>query len=431
MRNLNIPANIQIMNLPDSVLALFKPVTSLDVFDDMHQQNFHNEGLFSTDIFGRVGSDERDLKFSYIDIKVEIFHPLIYHTLCQLKNLYKGIMTGKSYAVWDEKVKDFVASDVLNGDSGYHFFMKHWEKIEFKIYDEEEGNSNDQMIDSVSSWVKPGHKSSSKRAIRVALINLARSKKLATTSKILVLPAGLRDIEVDETGRTRQGEVNDFYRSLLSMANSISTSSDLNTPILNVTRVSLQNTFIEVYEYFKNLIKGKNGLIQRKWGSRNVLNGTRNVITSMDTSTVELGAPNKPGINDTVYGLYQVIKGTLPITIYGLTSGWLTQIFPDNSGTVYLTDPKSLHRTEVQLDTDTVDKWTTFAGLEKFIHNFGDMDRRHKYVKINGYYIGLVYKGPDNTFKVFSDIDELPRHLDKKHVKPLTLIEFMYISGYR
>lgn len=425
MQNLDLPANIYLMHLTNDLTDLMRPVTTLDLFEGGTLQNFHSDGLFSTEIFGRVGSPERDLIFSYVDIKVEIFHPLIYQTLCQLKNLYKGIMTGKAYAKWDDKEKDFVASDIINGDSGYHFFLKHWKKIEFK------SNAPEVVEDRGDTYIKQYSNASSKRAVRIQLINKARKDGTATTTKVLVLPAGLRDIEVDELGRHRQGEINDKYRALLSGSNAVSTSSDLNTPILNTTRCTLQNAFNDIYDYFKQLIKGKNGLIQRKWGSRNIINGTRNVITAMDTSTSFLGARNAPKINSTVYGLFQTIKGTLPITQYLILQGWLTNVFTENSDRAFLVDPKTLHRTEVQLDVDTIDRWTTTAGIEKVINSYEDIDRRHKPLRIKGYYVGLIYRGPDNTFKIFGDIDELPSHLSRKNVHPLTLLEFIYIAGYR
>jgi hypothetical protein len=50
---------------------------------------------------------------------------------------------------------------------------------------------------------------------------------------------------------------------------------------------------------------------------------------------------------------------------------------------------------------------------------------------VEDYYLALIYRGPDKTFKIFSDIDKLPKHLDRKYVHPITPIELLYLSGYR
>ena len=46
----------------------------------------------------------------------------------------------------------------------------------------------------------------------------------------------------------------------------------------------------------------------------------------------------------------------------------------------------------------------------------------------------MVYKGEINgkkVFKLFNDIDDLPKELDVNDVHPLTWCELFYISGYR
>lgn len=63
----------------------------------------------------RIGEENRNRRFSYIDIKVPVLHPQIYAVLGQLKHLYHEIISGKGYAIWDEELKDFVKSDQMNG----------------------------------------------------------------------------------------------------------------------------------------------------------------------------------------------------------------------------------------------------------------------------------------------------------------------------
>ena len=52
------PLNIKILRVNKNPLTEFKLVSSLRIFEQ-GTQNFDKKGLFSTEIFGRVGSEER------------------------------------------------------------------------------------------------------------------------------------------------------------------------------------------------------------------------------------------------------------------------------------------------------------------------------------------------------------------------------------
>lgn len=405
-KRVNAPANIWFMQLTAERLQRLKPIEVLDIFDGS-TEDFHDAGLFSTSIFGRVGSDDRDLRFSYIDIKVEVFHPFIHKALVQLKGLYKGIMSGQAYATWNPQIKDFEPSDIINGDTGYYFFFKHWREIEFK---------------STGSNI---------RDARIEMIKKAKAEGRATTRYIMVIPAGLRDVQVDFDGRIKVGEINDFYRPIINAANAISSSTDLDTPIINTSRNTLQNNFNLIFEYLANLLDDKGGFIQSKWGRRHLANGTRNVITSMDTRATYLGAPNAPNINSLSVGLFQAAKAVLPKTRHWLLTGWLAEVFSGGTDTrAYLVNPKSYRRELVDVSVDTSDLWRTTSGLDKVINSYGNDDNRIKPIMVEGYYLGLIYRGPDNSFRIFNDIGELPADRDRNDVYPLTLTELLYTCGY-
>lgn len=404
MKTADVPFNVWLMELTAQKLQAVKPVTVLDIFDG-GTTNFHDDGLFSTIIFGRAGSIERDTRFSYIDLRVDIFHPLMYSELCSLKALYKGIMAGKAYALWDDKDKDFVASDPTSGDTGFYFFLKHWKQIKFK------------------------RTGSDIRDDRIKFVETYRDKCMC--SKVLVVPAGIRDLSFDESGRPKEGEVNELYRKLLSISNAVTTTTSGATSILDNSRMSMQNAFNAVYEFFENLIRGKGGFQQERWGSRRVYNGTRNVITAMKTSAAKIGAVNAPTHNNTVLGLYQTLKGTLPLAKHLILNGYLKTVFNSADGYAMLVNKASLVRERVTVPSKTVDRWTTTAGIEEVINSFENFDIRLKPIMVEDHYLGLVYRGPDKTFRVFGDIGELPETLDKAYVFPLTLCELLYTSGYR
>lgn len=109
------PFNVKLLKLSPAQVRLLKPITSLDRFEGSGSANFHESGLFSTEIFGRVGEDARDQTFAYIPLKTNILHPIVYQRLERLKRLYIGILSGREFAVWNEKDQDFDAASELEG----------------------------------------------------------------------------------------------------------------------------------------------------------------------------------------------------------------------------------------------------------------------------------------------------------------------------
>lgn len=398
-----VPTEIWLLQLTDDVVKYLRPVTSLDINDGM-TANFHDDGLYSTVIFGKVGTEERDKNFSYIDIKASILHPKVFDDLCRLKGLYKGILSGKETARFDEQLKDFVADQSAEAETGYSFFMRYFKRIEFK------------------------RNKSPSRQLRVEFIEKYRDQ--ATTTRVAVIPAGLRDLEIGEDGRAVKNEVHDLYYRLLSIANTIPRNRDMESPALDIPRWSLTVTFFQIFELFKSMLEGKKGFLLNKWGSRKIVHGTRNVISVMDTSSSSLGSANAPSYDSTVVGLFQTIKGLTPVTMYLLRTRYLSNVFSEGESTVPLIDKRTLQQELVDISPETRDRWTTKEGLLDVINSFYDGELRHKPVEVEGRYLALIYKGPDKTFRIFYDIRELPEHLDRKNVYPITLCELLYLSGY-
>lgn len=404
MERSKIPFNISILNLTPDRLQALRPVKVLDIFEGS-TNNFHEDGLFSVLTFGKVGDIRRSHRFSFIDVRVPIFHPIIFRTLVSLKRLYGGILAGTEYALWNDEINDFVASNAMEGRTGFDYFMKHWEKIKFS------------------------NTGSSRREQKTILI--AKWKNRATTDKVVVIPAGLRDVEVGDDGRPRMDEINNIYSNLLKVSNTISEAAVKNNPeIINLSRWRLQNAFNELYDLLESMIEGKKKLYMAGWASRGIFNGTRNVITAMDTSTAYLGSPGSIKFNNTVIGLFQLMKALLPVAKYLVKNGFLSRVFSTVDAPAKLVNKKTLKSEDVVLPPVYFDRWATDEGIEKVIDRFGEEGLRDKPLEIAGRYVGLIYKGPDGTFRLMQDIDELPEDRDKAHVHPLTFCELMYLSGY-
>lgn len=393
------PFNVWLLSLTKETLRFLKPTLSQDIFEGSTQIP-HPEGLFSIEIYGRMGEESRDTTFSYIPLGATILHPLVFRTLGRLKSLYRDIMLGTKFATWDETAKDFVASNPIDGRTGYSFFMEHYLELEFKT------------------------NRSEARQLRVDLLN--KFRKEALTENILVIPAGIRDLEIRDN-RVAQDEINDYYRSLLSVSNIFKgVAGTKEDPVFDTSRKSAQLAFNAVYDYLENMISGKKGLIQAKWARRSVFNGTRNVLSAMDTSCAVLGDARAVKATQTQVGYYQLMKAALPVTQFELKNGWLSRVF-SGGDTVYLTDPDTWGAVRVDLSVDSIDRWDTMEGLEKVITSFEKPSNRNKAIKIEGHYLGLIYVDK-YRFRIFNDINDLPEGFSRDNVHPLTLAQLLYIS---
>lgn len=399
------PFNLKLLKLTPERLAPLRQVTSLDIFDGM-SSNFHDDGLFSVATFGRIGSDERDRKFGFIDIKTSIFHPLVHRRIIQLKGFYEKVMNGREYAKFDPEANELVACqpDEDGAGTGYGFFCQNWPMIRFE------------------------KNKSLSRNLRIDFIEKFRQS--AMTDKVLVMPAGLRDVEIGEGGRHKTDEINEPYGRLVAVSNTLANIRGMeNSSFLDGPRCSLQRGFNEIYDLIDDRLYGKSGFIQAKYGSRSIFNGTRNVITTMDTTVDYFGGLRTMEVYHTQVGLYQMLKGCLPLACHLIASGWPQEVFGSGDSNALLVNPKTLRPEYVTLKADTIDQWTSFAGVEKLIGKFGEKHNRQKPILIEGYYLGLVY-ADDQYFKIFNNIDELPEHLDRNKVVPLNYTTLFYLSGY-
>lgn len=405
-----VPFNIEILNISEKTLQHLRPIRTMDSFDGA-TGNFNDDGLFSTLIFGRPGDELRNRRFSYIDIKVSVFQPTMFFTLMSLKQLYTDIISGTAYAIWDEEKKDFFRADAINGKTGYAFFVSHWEEINLVK------NNSDRRSQSID------------------LINKYKSR--AMCDKILVVPAGLRDMEISETGRAQEDDINSIYRQIFAIANTVNTAAiKHNIELLDKQRWTLQLRFNELYRNIESRIEGKKKLLMGGWASRKVYNGTRNVITAMNPQTSYLGKPGSISVNDTVIGLYQMLKCILPIAINAIKNGFIKTVFLSPNIPTQLLEKTNngWQKKHLTLKPEDFSKWVSNEGIEKIITLFSNVESRDKPIIIEGCYIGLTYKGPDNTFKLIHHPDEIPE--DRRDPKvlesltPITLAELIYASVF-
>lgn len=396
------PFNIRLYSPTKDDLKLVQQVTSLETTDGPGG-NFHEDGLFSTRIFGRVGDPLRNMIFGYIDLRVPVFHPLVFKTVLKLRGFYGDIMAGREFAVWNPTTRDFDKSNELDGSTGISFFMRYFDQLQFQ------------------------RNASHIRNLRIDL--LEKYRKESVVDKLMVMPAGLRDAEVDVDGRMSMDEINEIYQRMLILTRNypehINLREDLS--IYDRTRYGVQQAFVAIYDYIERMLSGKGGFIQSRWASRNVFGGTRNVISSLDTGSIDLDAPNRPKFNDTVVGLYQASKACQPKVVFGLKQFMLQDIFDTGSNRIRLINKQSLQLEWVDISSDDMDRWGTNQGLEKVVDEISVIEKRTRAVEVADHYLALVYVDDKDQYRVFRDIEEFPQDFNRAFVRPITYCELIYL----
>lgn len=400
MKNINW-IDFYLLNVDKKLVSELKQVTVTDTYFGA-TKNFHPQGLYSNEIFGPTGSTERDNTFAYIDIKTEIISPTLALGLFELKQLYREICSGKRYAVWDDKEKDFepaLPSDKGAG-TGYSFFISKY------------------------AFLKPKKNESLKRNETIDFFDKFRD--IALSRYVLVHPAGLRDIIIQEDG-DKEEEIGQKYRRLISLARTIPEKGQ-NSPLTDAARWRLQEAFNDIWEYYFTFLDGKKGYSRGKATSVKVVNGTRNVISSFPTGSVNMLREDAYRPTDTLMGLFQGLKSILPVAQFYIRERYLANVRAGDT-TLYGVNKKTLKRELVQTTGNVYDLYTTDDGIEKLINKLRYPEERHKALSIGeNHYVALIYQD-DEYYKVFYDISDLPSHLDKAKVSPISLCELLYLSG--
>ena len=402
MRKLNW-VDFYLLNVNKSLVSTLKPITTTDTFAGM-TKNFLPEGLYSTVIFGPVGKEERDATFAYIDVKLEIISPTVALALFGLKQLYEEICSGRRYATWNEKEKDFepaLPTDA-GADTGYTFFMKHYQEL------------------------TPARNTSLRRDDTLDFFFKFRQYSLSLY--VLVLPAGLRDLMIRQDGRDQEEEINPIYRRLITLARAVPEKAQAST-ITDPVRWRIQSTFNEIWDYFFTLMDGKRGYARSKVTSRKIMNGTRNVLSSAQVGSIEMGREDQIRATDTRQGLLQTLKALLPVAQHYIRERYLANIRAGD-GNLYGVNVKTLKREFLEVSGKVYDQYATDEGVEKLINRLEDRAARHQPLYIDkNHYVALIYQD-DKRFKVFYDIDELPSDFKRENVSGITLVELLYLSGY-
>lgn len=199
-----------------------------------------SEGLFSEEIFGRMGSPTRRNTFGYIDLHVKVIHPECWDIITGLNPMISKLLLGKKKFIINE-IGDLEESpDNFIGISGIKSFIDNFDKLNLKIIGKK----------------KPDY---------VKFINKNLNKIFI--DKILVLPAGVRDIQLSSSTNKKtitSSEVNTLYEELLQQTKTIDANflDFLDDETVKNIVGAIQRKVIEINRWVEERLKGKNGILR-------------------------------------------------------------------------------------------------------------------------------------------------------------------------
>lgn len=212
----------------------------------------HRDGLLSNEIFG-ITTKSRKETFAYIKLYGHYFHPHVYKAIKRMFKNIDSIISGEKYYTITKDGKLVV--DEENGDTGIEFLYNNWEKIDWsKGSDSYMRNEREYLLSS-------------------------NDKNIIFMEYQLVCPVYYRDIRTKQSGGNIEDDINKLYSTLIRLTATIR-DQYLFSFQFNNTNMSIQNTIVQIYDYFKDRLSGKTGLIKRYLLGKSCDYCTRTVITA-------------------------------------------------------------------------------------------------------------------------------------------------------
>ena len=216
--------------------------------------SFHPEGLFSEEIFGLDGSPERNNSISWIDLNCNVIQPSFYDLVN--KKLFRKINELLSGQVLFSINPDGTLSEDPEGEiDGFGSFVKNIDRIHF-TETKDEGGSRNKLLSMIDKNIKSG---------------------LFFTDKLLVISPAYRPVVVGTDQRDVMiDELNEIYRKVSILSNQLRGISGTMHDILSY---KMQLLIRDLYEFIKNLVAKKQGIIRNLMIGKRVDFSARAVIT--------------------------------------------------------------------------------------------------------------------------------------------------------
>lgn len=377
------------------------------------------DGLLSNEIFG-ITKDDRTTIFAYIDLAGEYFlHPLAYKIWSRLDSNVKLCVYEMDTFVYDPE-KGKLKSDP-KGETGLKFLMKLIKTVDFK---------------------KTG---SSKREVKINFLEKYREKLFM--KDVVVIPAGMRDVNTEADGKVGVGEINKLYNAIVRDAKALQESDDYGLSLNGTLRGRIQDNIVKVYNWFifgRDPLTGadaqasglsrKLGLIRRAgmkksfdWGSRLVIctqNLRKEKLSDLDVDLDSIGLP-----------LAAVCANLFPYMLYWIRNWFSNRLSDVQTLTVYNTKTKKLEQTKI-------DSWQTVYSDERIKKEIGRFmhGMSNRFVPIEApimnptkgtnYYLQFKgYNVPNEDIAKKLINDQMSKESFHLNSRPLTWCDLIYMAA--
>ena len=296
-----------------------KPVTNPITFQ---RNNIPTpDGLLSNEIFG-ITMYDRSNTFAYIDLEEYFIHPELYKIWSKIdKKIIACVHETKNFSINEQGV---LMEDPM-GETGIKFLMKNFDRINI------------------------ARTSSIKRDMNVDFINACKIDKGAFIRKMVVIPAGLRDVDTSKGGKVSIGEINELYRNLILAVRALKESSGYGLDMVGATRGRIQESIVKIFDYFGSgttingnvtgpQIPGKFGVLRRAvmskttdYASRLVMSAPELKVDKLEDLEADLDYASIP--------LHSIISNFTPFMIFACKR-YFENAFSGNKG-IEWEDPKT------------------------------------------------------------------------------------------
>jgi hypothetical protein len=198
-----------------------------------------DDGLFSTTVFGKFGSDERKNNFAYVDLRRKFFHPLVYNAIYEMFRALPMVLSGDKYARVDARGKIVLGDTPDKGECGIDFFHRNWSKIR---------------------WTEDGVENKS-RAKKENLLSMLDINEIFI-DKWLIIPAYYRDVNFSSASGSKKITVEGVNASYIKLLNA-ATSESITFANSYLTQSSVQMILNEIHAELTQKIAGKRGVIRQ------------------------------------------------------------------------------------------------------------------------------------------------------------------------
>jgi len=274
------------------------PVTSPEIFSGSSSSgDFHVNGVYSETIFGPLESKLRKTTFSYINLNVNVIHPVMLNTLYRLdRKITSYISTISNFNITESG--ELV--EVEEGMTGLSDIRKNFKRIKFR------GGTpdRDRLVKLIDKSYKDGN----------LFIN-----------KLPVIPPFYREIYQDKNGQWTEDELNSIYVSIIRKTLSIKSQKEGDGVLADLLFYGVQKAVNAHHDFIKNKIEKKKGLIRNKlMGKRVDFSGFGVITTEPSLKAGQIGIPVRMAVS-----LFETFLLYLFLRSGRYTPEYLADIFSD------------------------------------------------------------------------------------------------------